>query len=245
MVHFTVVTAALFIASLVPLSLAAQTASGTPEQICPTVSVNAPDSINEGSSFFFTANVAGGDPNVTPTYNWVVSTGSVSKGQGTSTIEVETNGLGTQTITATVEIGGYRRTCATTDSASAYVVKRPESKKFEDFSPLAVKAGNARLDNFAIELQNNPGSQGYILGYGGRRSSAGTGQKTADSAKNYLVKTRKLDSRGLVTVDGGYKEEASIELWIVPSGAAPPKPSPTVDPSELKTAKPARRGKKS
>jgi hypothetical protein len=37
-----------------------------------------------------------------------------------------------------------------------------------------------------------------------------------------------------VTVDGGYKEDLTVELWIVPSGANPPTASPTVDPSEVK-----------
>src|SRR6185295_18650818 len=99
------------VASLISTGLSAQTASSTPEQVCPTLSVNAPDNVNEGSSFFVTSNVAGGDPKVTPTYNWLISAGTISKGQGTSTIEVATNGLGTQTITATVEIGGFVRTC--------------------------------------------------------------------------------------------------------------------------------------
>src|SRR6185312_5778834 len=235
------------LASLVSTSLSAQTPSGTPEQVCPTLSVNAPDSVNEGSSFFFTANVAGGDPSVTPTYNWVISAGSIVKGQGTSTIEVETNKLGTQTITATVELGGFRRTCANTYSASAYVVPRPAAKKFAEFGALSVQSTNDHLDNFAIELQNSPGAQGYIIAYGGRRSRRGTGQKTADAAKKYLVSVRKIDATSLVTIDGGHKEEVSTELWLVPAGALKPTASPT---GEVKSTTPARkptarRGKKS
>jgi len=226
------------VASLISTGLSAQTASSTPEQVCPTLSVNAPDNVNEGSSFFVTANVAGGDPKVTPTYNWLISAGTISKGQGTSTIEVATNGLGTQTITATVEIGGFVRTCASTYSASAYVVPRPAAKKFKEFGALPVKATNDQLDNFAIELQNNPGTQGYIIAYGGRRSSPEAGQKTAESAKKYLVNERQMDANSLVTVDGGYKEDVSTELWIVPAGALRPTASPTIDPSDLKSTTP-------
>lgn len=219
------------------------------ERLCPTLTVNAPDNVNESSSFFFTANVAGGDPNVTPNYNWSISAGTISKGQGTSTIEVTTNGLGTQTITATVEIGGFSGTCAKSNSASTYIVKRPEAKKFDEYGPVTISAANVKLDNFAIELQNNPGAQGYILGYGGRRTRLSSGKKLADAAKTYLVKIRNMDAAGLVTVDGGYKEEVSTELWVVPSGANPPTASPTVDPSEIEPTDPARkpparRGKK-
>ena len=49
-----------------------------------------------------------------------------------------------------------------------------------------------------------------------------------------------------MTVDGGYREELTVELWVVPSGATPPPNSPTVDPSEVKTtrATPRRRGRR-
>jgi len=46
-------------------------------------------------------------------------------------------------------------------------------------------------------------------------------------------------------VDGGYREELTVELWVVPSGANPPSASPTVDPSEVKPARaPRRRGRR-
>ena len=44
----------------------------------------------------------------------------------------------------------------------------------------------ARLDNFAIALQNEPGSRGAIVGYG---SCDEEGQKRAQRAKDYLVNT--------------------------------------------------------
>src|SRR6185436_4237485 len=70
---------------------------------CPTVSVSCPSDVDQGSPITFTASV-GGDANVT--YNWSVSAGTISSGQGTSSISVDTAGLGGQTVTATVELGG-------------------------------------------------------------------------------------------------------------------------------------------
>jgi hypothetical protein len=37
------------------------------------------------------ASVTGGDENVTPTYNWTVSDGTIDSGQGTSTITIDTS----------------------------------------------------------------------------------------------------------------------------------------------------------
>lgn len=247
MKRFSLFANLVVIGSLSAGLVSAQTTTPDPDRVCPRLTVNAPDNVNEGSSFFFAANVVGGDPTVTPAYNWSISAGTISNGQGTSTIEVTTNGLGTQTITATVEISGFDGRCARVGSASSYIVKRPEARKFDDFAPYPDETRKAKLDFFAIELQNNPGQQGYIFGYGGRRSRPGTGQKTAQAARDYLVNARGMDSSTLVTIDGGYKEVVTTELWIVPPGAVAPKASPTVDRSEVKpkpATKPSTRRKK-
>ena len=58
--------------------------------------------------------VPGGDPSVTPTYNWVVSAGVIESGQGTAKITI--NPEGASYTTATVEVGGFDRACETVDS---------------------------------------------------------------------------------------------------------------------------------
>jgi hypothetical protein len=177
-----------------------------------------------------------------PTYNWSVSAGTISSGQGTSVITVDTAGVGGQTVTATVELGGVDPACSRTASCTTSV--RPTivpPRKFDEYGNIRFNDEKARLDNYAIQLQNEPGSQGYIIAYGGRRGVAGEAQARADRAKNYLVNTRGLEAGRLVTVDGGYREDLTVELWIVPTGANPPSASPTVDASEVKTIKPRAR----
>ncbi|MFN2597590.1 MAG: Ig-like domain-containing protein [Pyrinomonadaceae bacterium] len=106
---------------------------------------------------------------------------------------------------------------------------------FDTYGNIPRNDVKARLDNFANELQAQPGAQGYIIAYGGRKGPAGEAQRRADFAKDYLVNTRGIDAGRLVTVDGGFKEEATTELWIVPAGATPPTASPTVDASQVQT----------
>ncbi|MDQ1592021.1 MAG: hypothetical protein QOG71_2648 [Pyrinomonadaceae bacterium] len=117
----------------------------------------------------------------------------------------------------------------------------PSPTQFDTYGRIARNDEKARLDNFAIQLQNDPGAQGYIIAYGGRRGPAGEAQTRADFAKNYLVNSRGIDAGRLVTVDGGFREEATTELWLVPSGATPPTASPNVDASEVQTTRPPRR----
>ena len=117
----------------------------------------------------------------------------------------------------------------------------PTPTQFDTYGRIARNDEKARLDNFAVALQNDPGATGYIIAYGGRRGPAGEAQTRADFAKNYLVNSRGIDATRLVTLDGGFREEATTELWLVPSGASPPTASPNVDASEVQTTRPPRR----
>jgi len=117
----------------------------------------------------------------------------------------------------------------------------PAPTQFDTYGRIARNDEKARLDNFAIQLQNDPGAQGYIITYGGRRGPAGEAQTRADFAKNYLVNSRGIDPGRLMTVDGGFREEATTELWLVPSGATAPTASPNVDASEVQTTRAPRR----
>lgn len=199
---------------------------------CPVTKVTCPDTVYINDKLVMTANVSGGDSNVTPTYNWSVSAGAIESGQGTSTIDISTKDLSdSQTITATVELGGYSRECGyaqTAASCTTSVMKKAEARKLDEYGKLLPKDENERLDKFTMELLMDPTAQAYLIAYGGRLSRAGDAQRAADKAKGYLVSRRGLDRDRIVTIDGGYREQPAVELWLVPSRASLPKPTPTV-----------------
>jgi hypothetical protein len=209
---------------------------------CPTVSVTCPTDVEQGSPITFSASVGG---SMTVTYNWSVSAGTISGGQGTSSITVDTAGLGGQTVTATVELGGLDPSCSRTASCTTGVrAVVPPAVKFDEYGNIKFNDEKARLDNYAIQLQNQPDSQGYILAYG---SCAGEAQARADRAKDYLVNTRGIDASRLVTVDGGCRSDLTVELWIVPRGATAPAASTDniISPCpECKKAAPRRRARR-
>jgi len=133
---------------------------------------------------------------------------------------VDTAGLGGQTVTATVELGGLDPVCSRTASCSTSVTApAAPATKFDEYGNIRFNDEKARLDNYAIQLQNQPGAQGYIIVYG---SCAGEAQARADRAKNYLVNTRGIDAGRIVTIDGGCRSDLTVELWVVPTGATPP-----------------------
>jgi hypothetical protein len=217
-----------------------------PNLVCPTLNISCPGDVDQGTPATVSASVSGGTPTVTPTYNWTVSAGTITSGQGTSSITIDTKGTGGQNITATVDIGGVDPSCDHTRSCT-FAVRgpAPTGHKFDEYGNIRFNDEKARLDNFAIQLQNEPMAQGYIIGYG---SCDAEGQTRANRAKDYLVNTRGIDAGRIVVVDGGCMPQLKVELWIVPQGATPPTPDTTgaVSPCPDCKKKPAprRRGRR-
>jgi hypothetical protein len=95
------------------------------------------------------------------------------------------------------------------------------ARKFDEFGDIQYSDLIARLDNFAIQLQNQPATKGFILVYRTRRDLPGLNHSLALRSKDYLVNTRGMRRERIVTVDGGEADCMSQELWIVPAGTAP------------------------
>ncbi len=116
-------------------------------------------------------------------------------------------------------------------SGTAFVSVQPRSeaaKKFDEYGDLIQDDEGVRLNAFGEGLAKSGSASGYILVYGGRLDPPGRARRYALRAKAYLVSTGGLSSERIVTMDGGYREGLTVELWIVPSGAQPPIPSPNV-----------------
>lgn len=131
-----------------------------------------------------------------------------------------------------------------------------EASKFDETGQLPCDAAKARLDNFAIQLQNDPTVTGYIIFYGGksyhhivynRRTKQyvgvqllprrGEAKVRIDQWTSYLTDSRGIDRQRLEVIDGGYREDPTIEYWIAPSGAKPPTPTPTLTEKQIKFRK--------
>jgi hypothetical protein len=211
-----------------------------PNVVCPTISSSCPSEVDQGSPITYTASVGSGTPPAT-TYNWTVSAGTITSGQGTTSITVSTENLGGQSVTATLEVGGVDPSCGRTTSCTTAVKgPPPKPRKFDEYGNIRFNDEKARLDNFAIQLQNEPTAQGYIIAYG---SCDAEGTTRGNRAKDYLVNTRGIDAGRLMVVDGGCMPELKVELWVVPSGATPPSADTTgaVSPCPDCKKKPTRR----
>ena len=208
---------------------------------CPfPVNVSAPTRVNDGDLITFTSDVSyAGSARLN--YAWTVSPSAarIVSGGGTATITVDSTGLGGQRVMATlvVDDGSGDPTCRANAQASTTVVaKTPppiECRQFDQFPSIAFDDTKARLDNLAVELQNSPDTTAYVIVYAGRTSRTGQADLLAKRAMDYLTSQRGVDVRRLVFINGGYRDEDFIEIWICPPGAKPPQPTPTVKPSDV------------
>ena len=192
-----------------------------PRPVCPSVQVSCPQHVGIDQPLTFTSNVTGGTNVGTPIYNWTVSAGTIIEGQGTSTVKVDTTGLAGQTVRATLSIGGYPLDCS--DSCAIQIpIPEVKCRKFDEFPAISRNDEKARLDNFGIELQNDPTSTAYVVVSPGRANRSSDIQRHTTRIVEYLVNSRGIDARRIVTLVGPAKDELLVELWACPQGATPP-----------------------
>jgi hypothetical protein len=198
---------------------------GFSEPCCPTISISCPtDILRLDEPMTFSANISGGDPNMNPKYNWQVSAGRIISGQGTLQISVDRSGIEGESITATVEVDGLPPECDRTQSCSTtWIASEPvaEARKFDEYGEVSFVNEETRLSNFEAQLQQEPGAQGYVIVYGPRRVKPHIAR-----VRKFLIEKRGLEPSRIVLMDGGYSKKTKVELWIVPTGATPPKPNP-------------------
>jgi hypothetical protein len=206
--------------------------SGRVYSQCSIVSLEGPDTIRQGDALKITAKVSSNSPNQ-PQFKWYISAGTITSDPQASTILVDTAGLGGQSIITTVKIIGIQTDC----SAEASLVTRIDGGvicglAFDEYGDIKFIDEKSRLDNFAIQILNEPGSRGHLLAYAGQRTYPNEAAERLKRAKNYLVKVRHIDPERIITVDGGHRQELVVTLRVLPAGVS----APPTDPWGLLTA---------
>lgn len=189
-----------------------------PPPTCPNVAIECPNRVVVNEPLTLRSTVSGGS-NVRQTYNWTVSNGRILDGQGTDTIHVDTTGLAGQSITTTLSMGGYNLDCSATCAVQFPVPV--ECKKFDDFPNIASNDLKARLDNYAIAMQNDPKATAYIIVYPGVHGRPGEVQKNTTRGVDYLVNSRGINAQRIVTLVGPARDALLVELWLCPQGTKP------------------------
>jgi hypothetical protein len=208
---------------------------------CPyPVSLSVDAEVSEGDVITFSTDTAYSGSALL-NYTWTLSpAGAKIQTSVGNRITVDSTGLGGQRVTASVVVddGSGEAACRQSAQASTFVrpperVEHP-SRQFDVRCSCSFDDQKARLDNLAVELQNDPSSTTYVIAYGGRTSRIGQADLLGTRARDYLVTNRGIDQSRIVVINGGFREEDCVELFIVPQGATLPQPTPTVQAGDVR-----------
>jgi hypothetical protein len=187
----------------------------------PDLKINCPDSvITAGQKVVFEAMLR--PKSERATYNWTVSWGTIVKGQGTPSIEVETPADGEGNLTATLEIGGNIYFESITDSCTVHVSIPPRARLLDEFAHSTQGYIKMMLDGtIFLELQNDPAAQGYIVIF----PKTPREKAAIERIIRNQIKVRRFDATRITMIDGPKNVRSTIQFWIVPAGAEMPKPT--------------------
>lgn len=93
------------------------------------------------------------------------------------------------------------------------------------------------LDSFARHLKEEADAKLFVFVYGGRvgrRRDVGVRVKCI---REYLLRRHGLDSARVVVEGGGHRERITVDIFLRREGQPEPKPSPTIDPRDVKVTK--------
>ena len=204
------------------LAMASVVRAQSPLTPCVTVEVDGLAEVEPDTALVFDARITGPIPTTKPEFKWTVSAGTIKSGQGTEVITVDTAGLGGQEVTATAELIGATPDCKASASRTTRI-KPPIicALPFDQYGDIKFEDEKARLDNFAIQITNEPLSIGQIIMYAGRETFKNEAAERLARAKSYIVDVREIDRNRIITTDCGFSDELRITLMIFPAGVTP------------------------
>ena len=105
---------------------------------------------------------------------------------------------------------------------------------FDQYGTISWEDEKARLDNFAIQLQNNKKCTGYILVFDKTNGCPGEATARGIRARRYTTEYRGIPWNQVIWRREGYREDVRTTLLIAPPGVTPSFPtldstSPSID----------------
>lgn len=93
--------------------------------------------------------------------------------------------------------------------------------KFDEWHDLVFSDEKARLDNISIAWRRSSKTTIYLVVYAGNPACVGEAKSRGERAKDYLIK-RRVPADHIVWIDGGWKNEFTTEVWILPPEVSKP-----------------------
>ena len=93
------------------------------------------------------------------------------------------------------------------------------------------------LDNLAKQLNTQATLRGYLIAYAGKEACRNEAKFRLREAKRYLKEKHNIGSAQLTLVDGGYKTDWVVQIWIGFRQNNSPEKEPTLNKNEVRIMK--------
>jgi hypothetical protein len=172
-----------------------------------------------GTEFYF-----GTPPNVS--YTWTVSEGEIIAGNGTSQISLDVSRTHKSIIVVKVQAHGLPVECDSQASATMHIVEA-EPFLFQHAVRYNYSSLSAIVQALFISIDETPKAKAYVIAYGDRREGQAGIERALASVRRSIA-FLKIDPDRFVLLNGGYRYENSVDLWVVPEGSKAPPVPPTI-----------------
>lgn len=186
----------------------------------------------------------GNSPDNRPlTYMFVADNGTVTPRDNVASLSTGANNAGTITVMTTVQDDRNLSASAVTRVAVAAASAPVQATRVGEFGfkPSSAYVDNrakAMLDDLALRLNREPGSNAVLVGNVGAREGSRLAMARGTNAKTYLTRTKGIDAARVSVADGG-AAGAKADMWFVPAGATAPSITPVQAPSQMTRPKSA------
>jgi hypothetical protein len=155
----------------------------------------------------------------------------VKRGVGRSQIVMKIKLRMTIVLVLCVSVLGANR------MAPAQEIASENPSKFDEFHFSNWESAMSHLDGFALNLQNNPQMNGVVIVYGAQLSRRGEARAWSACLKSYLISRRGIEPDRVVMINGGYRKDLTVELWVTADKKHLPNPEPHVKPKDVRFKK--------
>lgn len=107
----------------------------------------------------------------------------------------------------------------------------------DDGSGRSFEQDRPRLDRFAEEMKVNSSADAYIIAFAGLMSYKNEAKIRLNCIRKYLIKTHGISSSRLKLINGGYRVEKSVKLFLVKPGEPKPPKFPTLNREAVRLTK--------
>lgn len=200
---------------------------------CPDYALVPGQSMTLRADIFATKEVLGHDQARLISYCWEVTGGKITVGQGTPQVTIEANELPSTSVgfvDVKIKFGGVPPDFERERSCRLKVDPKCTPPILRDqYDDISLTDEQQRLDRLGSYLMaEGSASDVYLVAYAARSSCFWEARQRTDRAKRYLVNRHKIEASRVITVDGGFRETLSVDIFISARDSCGPFPTPTL-----------------